>query len=174
MAHFPPPFLDLSETGCKQYRFSASKPKDFWLPSDQSVFAGVAPTIPTVDVPISLPLQPVQIVLPIRGGEVGFRVWEVSTGHFVHVEFDLSRKPVEGKQLGSIMTATGEDGSATTELLPPGEYAVTVSSYPFRKDAYCPVLAPITSFVVVAGAHLEETIPIDVRTIKPLLRSCKP
>ncbi len=168
------PLFAANDADCKQYQFSASKREDFWLPSDQSVFSSMAPTMPTVDVPIVLPLKPVQIVLRIRGGEVSFRVWEVSTGHFVHAGFDISRKPFEGKQFGSIMTATGEDGSASTSLLPPGEYTVTVSSYPTRKDAYCPVLAPATAFLVVEGTHLEEKITIDVRTIKPLLRKCKP
>ena len=105
---------------------------------------------------------------------MSFRVREVSTGRFVHAGFDLRHKSIEGKRFGSIMTTTGEDGSASTELLPPGEYNVTVSSYPSEKDDYCPIHGPVTSFVVAAGTHLEEILTIDARTIKPLIRDCEP
>ncbi len=159
---------------CNRYRFSASKPADYWLASDDSLFTGTPPVIPIIDLSSSAPSQSVQFVLNMRGGEVSLRVWDVATERFVHAEFSLNRKPIEGKQFGSIMTATGDDGLANTKLLPPGEYTVTVSAYPFRKGTYCPVLAPVTSFVVVAGTHLEETIKIDARTIKPLFRDCTP
>jgi hypothetical protein len=167
-------FFPALDPECNRYRVSASKPSDYWLASDDPVFTGTPPVAPIINLSSSAPTQPTQIVLNVQGGEVSFRVWDVATGRFVHAGFDINRKPVEGKKFGSIMTATGEDGSATTELLPPGEYTVAVSSYPFRKDAYCPVLAPFMSFVAVVGTRLEETIKIDSRTIKPLSRNCKP
>jgi hypothetical protein len=168
------PLFATNDSDCTQYQFSAKKRDDFWMPSDEDVFSGITPEIPTVDVPIVLPSKPVQVVLRIRGGEVSFRIWEISTRRFVHAAFEIRRKPVEGKQFGSILTATGEDGSAFTRLFPPGEYTVSVTSYPSQKDIYCPVLAPATSFVAAAGIRVEETITIDVRKIKPLLHNCKP
>ena len=77
--------------------------------------------------------------------------------------------------------ATGEDGSADTKMLPPGEYTVKVKTYPFHRKSYCQVHEPVTSFIVESGTHMEETITIDARTIKPLvkydrreLENCKP
>jgi len=158
---------DGSDAACTQYRFGASKQEDFWLPSDTRVFTGVEPIVPTVNLPISFPLQPVQIVLRVRGGEVSFRVWEVSTGRFVGAGLDLDGKAIEGKKLGAMLLATGEDGSEDTLLLPPGEYTVKVSAYPARQTMYCPLRESVSSsFIVKPGTRLQETITIDARKIK--------
>lgn len=169
------------DDGCKEYRFRASRREDCWIPSDENVFSGVAPTVPTVDLRVGLPAQPVQIVLSIRGGEVSFRVWDVATGRFVRSELDLDRKPVEGKKFGSMMFATGEDGSADAILLPPGEYTVEVESYPCGTNEYWAARGPVRSFVVEPAKHVEEIVEIDVRNIKPSrtydgrrLKNCKP
>jgi hypothetical protein len=168
-------------SSCKQYRFRASKEDAFWLHSDENVFAGAAPAIHTVDIPVGFPLEPVQIVLDIRGGKVSFRVWDSATNRFVFAHLDLDHKPVEGKRFGSMLLATGEDGSADSRLLPSGEYTVEVKSYPCRAGQYWTARGPITSFTVESATRIEETIKIDVRNIKPLsgpnghrLGNCKP
>jgi hypothetical protein len=79
----------------------------------------------------------------------------------------LDRKAVEGKKFGSMLLATGKDGSADNQLLPPGEYTVEVMSYPCRTDEYWTAGGPASSFSVEPGTHQEEMIRIDVRNIKP-------
>jgi len=156
-----------NDSACTQYRFSAGKREDFWLPSDSPVFTGMAPLVTTVNLPVSLPLQPVQIVLRVRGGEVSFQVWEVSTGRFVRAALDLERKPAAEKQFGSMLLDTGKDGSADTQLLPPGQYTVKVSAYPVSENGYCFVRESAgSSFVVKPGTHLQKTITIDARELK--------
>jgi len=139
---------------CNRYRFSASKPSDFWLPSNQNVFTGV-------------PSQPVQIVLGPRGGKVQIQVWDVATDRFIRAQLDISRKTIAGKQFGSLQTATNLDGSAITELLPSGEYSVKVISYPCANVEYWTSNGPASSFIVKPETVLRETLRIDIRNIKP-------
>ena len=157
-----------SETDCKQYQFRASKKEDYWLPSDENVFSGLTPVIPVVDLPLKLPLQPVQIVLRTRGGKVSIRVWDVATDRFVRAGFTIDRKPVEGKAFGAILSRTGDDGAPATELLPAGQYTVKVESYPCGTNEYSTAVGPSSSFSVDAANNFDETIRIDVRNIKPL------
>jgi hypothetical protein len=159
---------EYGDADCKKYEFRASKTGDYWLPSDENVFSGLSPSVPTVDIPIGIDSQPIQVVLNIRGGEVSIRVWDVATSRFVRAGFELERKPVEGKKFGSMMSVTGEDGSAVDELLPPGEYTVEVQSYPCHTEEYSTAVGPIESFVVEQGKQLDEIVKIDVRNIKPL------
>ncbi len=157
-----------SEADCKQYRFRASKREDYWLPSDENVFSGVSPTAPTVDLPLKFPLEPVQIVLKVRGGKVSFRVWDVATDRFVRAHLAVNRKPVQGKEFGSMLIKTGNDGSPDTLLLPSGQYSAEVESYPCGTSEYWTAVGPVSPFTVQAADNLDETIRIDVRTIKPL------
>lgn len=157
-----------SDSDCNQYRFRASKKEEFWLASDDNIFTGATPTIPTIDLPFKLPLQPVQIILSIRGGKVNFRVWDVATGKFVQSELYLERKPVEHKKFGSVEWKTSGDDSSDVKLLPPGQYTVSVQSFPCGASEYWTVTGPSRSFVVEPASQLEETITIDVRNIKPL------
>lgn len=170
-----------SEADCKQYQFRASMKEDYWLPSDDNVFTGGVPTISTVNLPLELPLAPVQIVLSVRGGKVGFRVWDVATSRFVHAEIYVSRKPVQGKKFGSIEWKTRDDGEFDVQLLPPGDYSVEVQSYPCGTEEYFTASGPVNSFIVQPQTFLEEKISIDVRNIKPLpgdhghqRENCKP
>jgi len=170
-----------SDSDCKQYRFRASKEEDFWLASDNNIFTGTTPTIPMIDLSLKPPLQPVQIVLRIRGGEVNLRVWDVATGKFVQAMLYLERKPVEGKKFGSVEWKTSGDRLGDVKLLPPGEYTVSVQSFPCGVNEYWTVSGPSRSFLVESGTRLEETIRIDVRNIKPLpagdghrRKNCKP
>jgi hypothetical protein len=157
-----------SDVDCKQYRLRASKPEDYWLPSDENIFSGFPPTVHTIDLPVGVDSPPIHIVLNIRGGKVSIRVWDVATSRFVRATLYLERKPVEGKKFGSVTSATGEEGSAAAELLPPGEYTVEVQSYPCHTEDYWTVGGPIESFVVEPGKQLDVIIKIDVRNIKPL------
>jgi hypothetical protein len=170
-----------SDSDCNQYRFRASKKEDFWLASDDNIFTEVTPTIPTIDLPLRLPSQPVQIVLSIRGGEVNFRVWDVATGKFVQAMLYLERKPVEGKKFGSVEWKTSGISLGDVKLLPPGEYIASVQSFPCGANEYLTVSGPSRSFFVESATRLEETITIDVRNIKPLptydghrRKNCKP
>jgi hypothetical protein len=172
---------DQSETDCKQYQFRASMKEDYWLSSDDNIFTGGVPTIPTVDLPLQLPLVPVQIVLSVRGGKVGFRVWDIATNRFVHAEIYLSRKPIEGKKFGSVQWKTRDDGEFDVQLLPPGDYSVEVQSYPCGTDEYWTASGPVNTFIVQPQTFLEEKISIDIRNIKPLpgdhgrrRENCKP
>ena len=157
-----------SEADCTQYLFRASKVEDYWLPSDENIFSGLTPTITSVEFPLKFPLQPVQIVLRTRGGKVRFRVWDSATDRFVRANLEIDRKPVEGKRFGSILTRTGDDGSAATELLPAGQYTLQVESYPCGTGEYWTAIGPVSSFNVQTADNLDETIRIDVRNIKPL------
>lgn len=152
---------------CNRYRFTANKQADYWLPSDISVFTGVPPIVSIIEFSSSAPSQPVHIVLGIRGGKLEIRVWDVATNRFIRAGLYIDRKPVAGKHFGSVQTETGTDGSAITELVPPGEYTVTVMSYLCGKDEYWTSNGPVSSFVVGSGTLLKETIRIDVRNIKP-------
>lgn len=158
---------DEREADCKQYRFRASKREDYWLPSDENVFSGVPPIVPTVDLPLKFPLEPIQIVLKVRGGKVSFRVWDVATDRFVGAYLAVNRKPVEGKEFGSMLIRTGDDGSPDTLLLPSGEYSAEVESYPCGANEYWTTVGPVSSFTVQAADNLDETIRIDVRNIRP-------
>jgi hypothetical protein len=170
-----------SEADCKQYQFRASKKADFWLSSDDNIFTGGTPTIPSVDLPLRLPSQPVQIVLSTRGGEIAFLVWDVATNRFVHAMLWLSRKSVEGQKFGSVEWETSDGGKADVQLLPRGEYTVQVQSFPCGADEFWAAYGPVTSFSVQAGVRVEKDITIDVRSIRPLRRyrghprgNCKP
>jgi hypothetical protein len=171
-----------SDANCKQYKFRASKVEDFWLITDENIFSGVTPIVPTICIPVPLNTQPIQIVLSVRGGEVSYRVWDIATNRFVSAFLYLQHKPVEGKSFGSAEWKTKGDGSPDTELLPAGEYTVEVESYPCHTDEYWAVKGPVQSFVVKPATHLDEVIEIDVRNIKPLprfggrrrLENCKP
>jgi hypothetical protein len=170
-----------SDADCDQYRFRASKEEDFWLASDDNIFTGATPKIPMIDLPLKPRLQPVQIVLSIRGGEVNFRVSDVATGSFVQAMLDLERKPVEGKKFGSVEWKTSGDSLGDVKLLPPGQYTVSVQSFPCGVNEYWTVSGPSRSFLVESATRLEETITIDVRNIKPLptndghrRKNCKP
>jgi hypothetical protein len=156
------------EPDCNRYSFSASKKADYWLPSDEDSSTGETPAAPVVVVSDRSATQPIRIVLRVRGGEVSFQVWDIATGRLVRAELGIVRKPVGGKKFGSISIATGKDGSPASRLLAPGEYAVTVRSYPCREKEYWTARGPVHSFMVGPGTHLEETISIDVRNIRPL------
>ncbi len=152
---------------CNRYSFSASKPTDYWLPSNENVFAGMSLTAPVVELSATMPSQPVEIVLRIRGGKVTFRVWDIATDRFVRARFELNHKPIKHKKFGAMLLSTGMDGSADTELLPPGEYTVEVESYPCGSEEYSTSSGPVSSFVVNPATQSEVIIRVDVRNIKP-------
>jgi hypothetical protein len=169
------------DVDCKKYEFRASKEEDYWLPSDEHIFSGLSPAVPTANIPVGVDSPSIQIVLGVRGGKVSIRVWDIATNRFVRAMVYLERKPVVGMKFGSEQWETNENGSPASELLPPGEYTVEVQSYPCRAEEYWTVGGPTDSFTVEPGKQQDEIIRIDVRDIKPLSgpsfrrrRKCKP
>lgn len=165
---------------CNRYSFRASKLEDYWLPSDEAVFSDTPPSAPAVNLSATTPAQAVQIVLRVRGGKVAFRVWDLATGRFVNASLELRRKS-HGNKYGSILLATGMDGSAATLLVPPGEYTAQLESYPCGNDQYFTLEGPVRSFFVKPGIQMEETIRMNSSNLNSELlfgrrrpQSCSP
>ncbi len=129
--------------GCNQYRLTAGRRADFWIETGDCVFCG-GPNgkSPTVNLSAASAPKPVTIVLGQRGGAIDFRVWDAATARFIPAMLSIDHKAVEGKTFGSMDIATGEDGSADTLLLPPGEYVASVLQYQCGTKEYWAAVRP--------------------------------
>ena len=78
---------------------------------------------------------------PARWGD-RFSVWDAATARFIPAMLSIDHKAVEGKTFGSMDIATGEDGSADTLLLPPGEYVASVLQYQCGTKEYWAAVRP--------------------------------
>lgn len=164
---------------CAQLRLSAKK--GLWLKTGQDVFYGKQiGTTPVVQ--LNGTQQRVEIRLGEMGGRVDVRVWDRATQRFVYADLSIKRMPVPGLKFGFVeMTATGQDGSAGTLILPAGTYEFSVDGFACGTQKYY-ARHPVREQVhVSSGKILEKDISIDVRNIRasqsynnPSGEYCKP
>ena len=162
---FVPPFLS---TGCNDIRLSAEKREDLWLKTGHDVFyESDNGTTPEVDAPRTGPPIVTEIKLGKQGGSVSFRVHDTASDRFIYAQLEVERTPVPGAAFGSMLIATGHDGSADTLLLPAGHYKILLGNYSCHEKMYVSSGVPLEEFTVEAGARLAKDLPIDIRAIKP-------
>jgi hypothetical protein len=162
---YVPPFLDVS---CNRVRLSAKKLEDLWLKTGHEVFYGNDNgTTPVVEASQSGSPTKTEITLGHRGALVSFRVRDVATDRFIWAELHVERIPVPGVKFGSMLIATGRDGSPDTLLLPAGQYEISVTQYSCRELDYFTVSSRRENLTVEAGQRIAKDLSVDVRTIKP-------
>jgi len=160
--------LQFVDAECKRIRLSASKIDEFWLKTGMDVFYtkenGTAPVIEATET--GSPAEAV-ITLGERRGLVQFRVWDKATERFIYAEVYLARLPVPGAKFGSMLFATGKDGSPDTLFLPEGEYEFSVEQYACNGKVYFAANPLKETFKVEAGRPLSKDFSLDVRQIRP-------
>lgn len=158
-----PPFF---QNDCKRVRLSARK--GLWLKTGHNVFYGKQiGTTPIVELPESGFPQRTEIRLGELGGSVDFRVWDKATQRFIWAELSINRAPITGLKFGSMMIATGRDGSADTLILPAGTYEVSVDQFACKDRDYF-ARTPVRETVKVeAGKSITKDISLDVRSMQP-------
>jgi len=163
-----PPF---SASVCNRVRLSAKLVEDLWLKTGHDAsdifYEGDNGTAPVVEAARLGSPTVTEITLGARGGQVAFRVRDLATGNFIWAGLYLERIPVCGAKFGSVMTTTGQDGSAVTELLPAGNYRISVERYSCRGAHYFTANPPQETIAVEAGQRVAKDISVDVRLIKP-------
>jgi hypothetical protein len=168
--------LRFQDTACTRIRLSASNEDELWLKTGPGIFytreSGTSPIVQaTVD---GAPTKAV-ISLGERGGLVAFRVWDKATGRFIYAAVNLERLPVQGATFGSMLFATGRDGSADPLFLPAGEYRFSVQQFACNgADYFAAANAPHGTFTVIAGQRVSEDFSVDVRQIKPTKSQSSP
>jgi hypothetical protein len=176
---YVPPFL---VSGCNRIRLSAKKVEELWLKTGHDVFyEGDNGTTPVVEAPWSGSPTTTEIKLGNQGSLVSFRVRDTATNRFIWAGLYLKRMPVPGAKFGSMMIATGRDGSPDTLLLPAGQYEVSVERYSCSAADYFTNSPPRETLTVEAGQRIAKDISVDVRLIRPVssysnpeAKPCKP
>jgi len=174
-----PPFHGAS---CNRVRLSADKKEDLWLPTGHDVFyEGENGTSTIVDASWIGSPTVTEIKLRNRGAFLALRVLDNATGRYIRAELNVERTPVSGSKFGSMLIATGRDGSPDTLLLPAGEYVITVTQYSCGAADYFTARGPQKVLTLQAGQRIETDISVDIRLIKPMKsysnphgRPCKP
>ena len=111
--------------------------------------------------------QRTEIRLGELGGSVDFRVWDKATQRFIWAELSVKRTPIADLKFGSMMIATGRDGSPDTVILPAGTYEVSVDQFACKDRDYF-ARTPVRETVQVeAGKSIARDISIDIRSMKP-------
>jgi len=161
--HFPA----FREADCNKVRLSAEKAEDLWLRSGHNIFyEGDNGTTPLIEVPQSGVPAMADITLGIRGGLVSFRVMDTATSRFIWASFSVEKVPVANRRFGSMLIATGRDGSPDTLLLPPGPYEISIVQYSCGKADYFARIPPRESLTVTAGQRTTKDISVNVRLIR--------
>jgi len=176
---YVPPFL---VSGCNHIRLSAKKVEELWLKTGRDVFYEKDNgTTPVLEAPRSGSPTTTEIKLGNRGALVSFRVRDAATDRFIWAGLYLKRMPVPGAKFGSMMIATGRDGSPDTLLFPAGHYEVSVERYSCSGTDYFTNSPPREILTVEAGQRIAKDISVDVRLIKPMSsynnpegKPCKP
>ena len=94
-----------------------------------------------------------------------FRVFDRATTSHVEAGLGITRSRVEGHTFGAMSISTGADGSSHTVFLPPGDYEVTIFSYPCGPKTYFTQDPTKTIVTVIEGQRVDHTIQIDVREL---------
>lgn len=161
---YVPPF-----SNCNHIRLSAEKREDFWLKTGREVFyESDNGTTPEVDAPIIGSPVVTEIRFGRQGGLVSFRVRDAASDRFIYAELQLERTPMPGTKFGSMLIATGHDGSSDALLLPAGEYKISLESYSCHGKTYFTNGAHNESLSVQSGQKLAKDISVDLRAIKPI------
>jgi hypothetical protein len=163
---YVPPFKTVS---CSRVRLTADKKDELWLPTGRDVFYdGENGTAPVMDASRIGPPTPTDIRLGLQGASVALKVRDTATGHFIRAELSIEKIHASGSNLGSMLIATGRDGSPDTLLLPAGNYLVSVTQYSCGNVDYFTVSGPQKTLQLSVGQRTETEITVDVRLIKPL------
>jgi hypothetical protein len=164
-----PPF----DSECNRIQLSASNVEELWLKTGLDVFYPKENgTAPIVD--ITATGSPTVIILGERGAVVALRVRDAATEQFIWARLHLERRPVPGAKFGTMLFATGRDGSADTLFLPGGEYEISVESYACNGTDYLVANPPRETLIVEAGQRVAKDISLNVRQIKPVRSSDNP
>jgi hypothetical protein len=163
---YVPPFQMAS---CSRVRLTADKKDELWLPTGRDVFyKGENGTAPVVDASWIGPPTQTDIRLGLQGASVALRVRDIATGHLIRAELSVEKTPAPGSKFGSMLIATGRDGSPDTLLLPPGDYVISVTQYSCGNADYFTVSGPQKALQLRAGQRTDTEITVDVRLIKPV------
>jgi hypothetical protein len=167
--------LPFAEATCNTVRLTAKDIENFWLETGNDVFYGEENgTAPIVDVPRSGSPITAEIAFGNRGGLVTFRVRDVATDRYIWAGLSIERRPAPGTKFGSMVFATGRDGSPDTLLLPVGQYEISVDFYSCDGNDYFTTSPPRDNFTIAVGQRLTKNISIDVRLIKPMKSKINP
>jgi hypothetical protein len=167
--------LQFGGTECDRIRLSARNIDELWLETGTNIFyIRENGTAPIVQVAADGSSTGAVINLQERGGLVEFRVRDEATERFIFAEVYLEKLRVSGASFGSMLFATGRDGSADSLFLPEGEYRFSVQQYVCNGADYFAASPVKGTFTVEAGQRFSKDFSLDVRQIKPLKSSRNP